>query len=374
MRARLAIGLGLVAVLAVESALAFFGGSRRCDPTDNDAAEASRVIGKMVEELDQLELTIVEALRLHATQTSAAITNNANAVAKALDGANLARWEMVRDVEESRARRDHAPSMTVCEGITGMSGLAPGRMQVERVAETRSGEMVGRLIHDPGVIAVTAEAGDTRARFERVVQIYCDPSKTPGGEGACSGSAELHGADLHPGAILERSTLGEATARDAATDWMRNIAVPFAWDRMAYQGGDVDGGRRRMLRERAFDARAALAGGAINRLYAMRIPAVSLGGWAREVLPDGVGPDGDAISHFELLEALTHRFESPDYFMQLQAQNEPNLMRELIQLEAIGLMVDWERFRLAEYQGAMTAALLALETERDRVAAREGRR
>ena len=247
MRARLAIGLGLVAILAAESALGFFGGSRRCDPTDNDAAEASRVIEKMVEELDQLELTIVEALRLHATQTSAAITNNANAVAKALDGANLARWEMVRDVEESRARRDHAPSMTVCEGITGMSGLAPGRMQVERVAETRSGEMVGRLIHDPEVITVTAEAGDTRARYERVVQIYCDPSKTPGGEGACSGSAELHGADLHPGAILERSTLGEATARDAATrDVCSSVTDPYA--------ASVNGQRSR--RQRIRDPRA----------------------------------------------------------------------------------------------------------------------
>ena len=34
-------------------------------------------------------------------------------------------------------------------------------------------------------------------------------------------------------------------------------------------------------------------------------------------------------------------------------------------------MLDWERYRLAEYQGSMTAALLALETERDRELARE---
>ena len=369
---RSAVVFGVVAVLLAEPAWAIFG-TRKCDPTDNDKAEASRVIEKMVKEFDELEFTIVEALRLHATQTSAAIVNNANAVAKALDGANLARWEMVRDLEESRARRDHAPSTTVCEGITGMSGLAPGRQQVERVFETRSSEMVGRLLHDPDVIEVTAEAGDTRARFERVVQIYCDPEKTPGGAGACSGSSELHGADVHPGALLERSTLAEGTARDAATDWMRNIAVPFAWDRAPYGEATSTVSRRRMLRERAFDARVALAGGAINRLYAIRVPAVSLGGWARAVLPEGVGPQGDAISHYELLETLTHRFESPDYFMQLQAQNESNLMRELIQLEAIGLMVDWERFRLAEYQGAMSAGLLALETERDRISARVAR-
>ena len=193
--------------------------------------------------------------------------------------------------------RDHAPSTTVCEGITGMSGLAPGREQVERVFEMRSSEMVGRLLHDPDVIEVTAEAGDTRARFERVVQIYCDPGKTPGGAGACSGSPELHGADVHPGALLERSTLAEGTARDAATDWMRNIAVPFAWDRAPYGDATSTVSRRRMLRERGVRrAGGARRGGDQS---ALRDPGA--GGLAWGVGSGGpsrrVGPQGDAISH-----------------------------------------------------------------------------
>ena len=358
--------VGVVLCAVAQDAAALFGGSK-CDFTDDDKAEASRVIEKLTREIDALELTMVEALRMHATQMTAVVGTNATAFGEALDGANLARVEMIRDVEESRARRDHAPSETVCEGITGMSGLAPGRAQQEAVAAARSAEMVGRLTLDPTVIVEAAQAGDARARFERVTQLYCDPSRTVGGEGACRGSGEMHGADMHPGALLGRSTLVEVADRDAANDWMRNVAAPFAWDRMPYRAARTEADLRRILGERSADTRAALAGGFMNHLYAMRVPAVSLGGWARDVLPQGMGPDGNAMSHFAVLEALTHRFEQPDYFLKLQAQGEANLLRELVQLRAVDLMLDWERYRLAEWQGAMTAALLAIETERARL-------
>ena len=363
---RRSIWAGVVLCAVAHDAAALFGSSK-CDRTDNDKAQASRVINKLTAEIDVLEATMVEALRMHATQVSAVVGTNATAFGEALDGANLARAEMLRDVEESRAVRDHAPSETVCEGITGISGLAPGRAQQEAVAAERSAEMVGRMTQDPTVIVAAAQAGDARARFERVAQLYCDPSRTVGGEGTCRGPGERHGADIHPGALLGKATLVDGADRDAANDWMRNVAAPFAWDRLAYRAARSEADLRRVLSERSADTRAALAGGFMNHLYAMRVPAVSLGGWARDVLPRGMGPAGDAMSHFEVLEALTHRFEQPDYFLKLQAQGEANLLRELVQLRAVDLMLDWERYRLSEWQGAMTAALLALETERARL-------
>ena len=364
--AKRSVVAALVLALWAQEASGLFGGGA-CDPTDNDILEASRVIAAMTVGLTALEVAIVAALTLHATQVSGMIVQNANSHAKALDGANIVRAEMLRDVEESRAVREHAPSETVCEGITGMSGLAPGRAQQEVVAAARSAQMVGRLSQDPTVIVVSAEAGDSRARFERVAQLYCDPDRLHGGDEVCSGPAELHGADLHPGALLGQSTLEDGTKRDTAVDWVRNIAVPFAWDRMPLRRATSTSTRRQALRERSFDARAGLAGGYMNHLFAMRVPAVNLGDWARAVLPDGAGPIGDSVSHHELLEVLTHRFESPDYFLKLQAQGEANLLRELVQLRAVDLMLDWERYRLAEWHGAMTAGLLALETERDRL-------
>ena len=356
----------ILLVLWVQDAAAFFGSRCVCDPTDDDAAQATRVIQNMTVQLTALEVALVAALKLHATQVSGMITQNANAHAKALDGANKVQAELLRDVEESRAVREHAPSETVCEGITGMSGLAPGRAQQVAVAQARSAETVGRMLQDPSVIVVSAEPGDTRARYERVVQLYCDPTRMAGTEDVCSGSADLHGADLHPGALLGHSTLEDGTDRDTAVDWTRNVAVPVAWDRMPYREARSTAGRRRVLRERSLDARGALAAGYLNDLFAMRVPAVALGDWAREVMPAGTGPVGDSLSHYELLEVLTHRFEAPDYFLKLQAQGEANLLRELVQLRAVGLMLDWESYRVGEWNAAMTAALLALETERDR--------
>ena len=173
---------GLVMAMCTQEATAFFG-SCTCDPTDNDRLEASRVIRRLGAEIDVLEKTIVNALRLHATQVSAMIGQNAKAFGKAIDGANLARAQVMRDVEESRAVRDHSPSETVCEGIAGMSGLAPGRVRQEMAARERSSQMVGRITQDPSVVVVSAEAGDLRGRFERLVQLYCDPSRTVGGDG-----------------------------------------------------------------------------------------------------------------------------------------------------------------------------------------------
>ena len=40
-----------------------------------------------------------------------------------------------------------------------------------------------------------------------------------------------------------------------------------------------------------------------------------------------------------------------------------NLLRELIMVQATGLMLDWERYRLDERRGAMAAARLAIEAE-----------
>jgi len=40
-----------------------------------------------------------------------------------------------------------------------------------------------------------------------------------------------------------------------------------------------------------------------------------------------------------------------------------NLLRELVMVQSISLMLDWERFRMDERRGAMEAARLALGVE-----------
>ena len=60
------LATALTATLAVPPAHAH----SPCDPTDNDRAEASRVLVGLTREIDVMEATIVEALRLQTGQLS----------------------------------------------------------------------------------------------------------------------------------------------------------------------------------------------------------------------------------------------------------------------------------------------------------------
>ena len=70
------------------------------------------------------------------------------------------------------------------------------------------------------------------------------------------------------------------------------------------------------------------------------------------------------VSRYELLELLASgRFEDPDWFVGLQAMSAENLLRELVTLQAVSLMLDWQRYRTDERRGAIDAASLALAVE-----------
>ena len=80
--------------------------------------------------------------------------------------------------------------------------------------------------------------------------------------------------------------------------------------------------------------------------------------------PD-LGRDADTpVSRFELLELLARRrFEDPNWFVRLQAMSQENLLRELVTLQAVSLVLDWQRYRTDERRGAFDAAALALGVE-----------
>ena len=77
----LILAAALTATLAVPPARAH----SPCDPTDNDRAEASRVLVGLTREIDVMEATIVEALRLQTGQLSGYAAQSAKAVTGALD-------------------------------------------------------------------------------------------------------------------------------------------------------------------------------------------------------------------------------------------------------------------------------------------------
>ena len=89
-----------------------------------------------------------------------------------------------------------------------------------------------------------------------------------------------------------------------------------------------------------------------------------VGGWAAQVAPGLRRDEHTPVSRYELLELLaSRRFEDPNWFVRLQGMSQENLLRELVTLQAVSLMLDWQRYRTDERRGAIGAASLALGVE-----------
>ena len=383
-RMRRAVRNACVGVLASMSVLATAGPAEahRCDRTDNDRAEASRVIRGITREIDAMERAIIEALRLQTGQLSGYTAQSTKALTQALDAQTRLQAQTAREVEETRTMRAHAPSRSACATVTGVTGLGAARSAAENAGEAAGEVETGRIVSDRAVVVEAGSAADSAARFDTVTNLYCSPARA-GGDGTgerpgtgersgtgerpgpvCRGEDAWHGADLKPATLFDRRTFGDEAELHAAIELSRNLAAPVIHDPQPLASAETDRERRLVLLARAADARTALAADYFAHARSLRVPGADLGAWADSVAP-GSGRDRRApVSRYELMELLaSRRFDDPSWFVALQEMSEGNLLRELVMLQSISLMLDWERLRLDERRGAMEAARLALGTE-----------
>ena len=333
-----------------------------CDRTDNDRAEASRVLRGITREIDAMERAIIEALRLQTGQLAGYTAQSAKTLTQALDAQTRLQAQTAREVEETRSMRAHAPSRSACATVTGATGLGATRSASD-AARAAAGEVeTGRIVSDRAVVAEAGSAADGAARFDTFTGTYCNSIRA--GDPVCRGDDALHDADLKAGTLFDRSTFGNEAELHAAIELSRNLAAPVVYDPLPLASAETDRERRLVLLARAADARSALAADYFAHARGMRAPGADLGAWADAVAPEGARHAGSPVSRYELLELLaSRRFEDPNKFVALQEMSEANLLRELAMLQSISLMLDWERFRLDERRGAMEAARLALAAE-----------
>ena len=350
--------LGVVFLLPAEAH------AHKCDRTDNDRREASRVIADLTGEIEAMERAIIEALRLQTGQLSGYIAQSAKAVTGALDSQTKLQAQTAREVAETGSMLAHRPSRSACEAVTGLRGLA-GTGAAAKGAHTRAAATeTGRIMGDRAVVDRPGAAAGDAARFESVTRHYCNAARAGEDPALCRGEGRLHGADLRADTLFDRRTFGSEAELRAAVELSRNLTAPVVHDPPPLASADTERERRRVLLARAADARTALAADYLAQARALRAPGAALGGWAAEIAP-GAGRDpGTAISRYELLEVLASgRFEDPDWFVGLQAMSQENLLRELVTLQAVSLMLDWQRWRTDERRGAIDAASLALAVE-----------
>ena len=335
-----------------------------CDRTDNDRAEASRAIRVLTGEIDAMERAIIEALRLQTGQLSGYTAQGTKALTQALDAQTRLQAQTSREVEETRTMNAHRPSRSACATVTGLAGLGAARDAAEYAGAAAQEIETGRIVSDRAVVTEAGSAADGAARFDAVTRKYCSPERAGDDGSACRGEQAWHGADLRPGTLLDRRTFGSEAELHAAVELSRNLAAPVVHDPLPLASAETDRERRLVLLARAADARTALAADWFAQARSLRAPGADLGAWAGAVAPES-GRDPDApVSRYELMELLaSRRFEDPNRFVALQEMSEANLLRELVMLQSIDLMLDWERYRLDERRGAMEAARLALATE-----------
>ena len=328
------LATALTATLAVPPARAH----SPCDPTDNDRAEASRVLVGLTREIDVMEATIVEALRLQTGQLSGYAAQSAKAVTGALDAQTKLQAQIAREVEETRAMRARRPTDSGCAAITGLAGLAATRQAAESAYGRAADAETGRIAGDRAAVPDAGAAAGNAARFESLTSTYCNGARAGEDAALCRGGDALHAADLKAGNLFDRRTFANEAELRTAVELSRNLAVPVVHDPPALASAETDQERRRVLLARSADARAALAAPGRNA--------------------------ATPVSRYELLELLaSRRFENPGWFVDLQAMSQENLLRELVTLQAVSLMLDWRRYRLDERRGAIDATGLALAAE-----------
>ena len=263
----------------------------------------------------------------------------------------------------------HRPSRSACEAVTGLRGLAAAGAAAKGAHGRAAATETGRITSDRAVVDRPGAAAGDAARFESVTREYCNAGRAGedpelSGTSVCRGGHAMHGADLRAGTLFDRRTFGSEDELRAAVELSRNLAAPVVHDPPPLASADTDRERMRALLARAADARTALAADYLAQARALRAPGPALGEWAAAVAP-GAGRDPETpVSRYELLELLASgRFEDPHWFVRLQAMSQENLLRELVTLQAVSLMLDWQRYRTDERRGAIDAASLALATE-----------
>ena len=335
-----------------------------CDRTDNDRREASRVIRDLTGEIDAMERAIIEALRLQTGQLSGYTAQSAKAITGALDSQTRLQAQIAREAAETEAMRARRPARGACEGITGLAGLAATGQASARARTRAALTETGRITGDRAVVERPGAAAGDAARFETLATTYCNADRSGEDPDLCRGADELHGVDLHAGTLFDRRTFASEDELRAAVELSRNLAAPVVHDPPPVSSADTDRERRRALLARAADARTALASDYFVDARALRAPGAALGAWAAAVARASGRDTGTPVSRYELLELLaSRRFEDPDWFVRLQAMSQENLLRELVTLQAVSLMLDWQRYRTDERRGAIDAASLALATE-----------
>lgn len=385
--------------------------------TDNEAAEASRVIS-----------TLQQHITNEHNQTRQQITDFENRLMQWLDNwwdnefrpslEDLGEHLNVQLIEHARiigtffdaqnqvlvqkslqeatldAGRRYRPHDYGCVAGTVIGGLPRAHYATSAMRATLNIDNIARTFHDVrgGNAFDFSMAQDAIWRWQEYIDHFCDPNQNtehlpgrppsgmPGdagwvaaaidrcGNGGTAGWTKPNGDILVGEVLLDNPTIETEEELRTAIALARNLIMPRILNPIAESALVGSNGKVAYMDRRANEARRQVAQDAVNTMIARRIRGSQAENEVRELMlqvgiPQSQIPANWNPSQYELMEVITkRRFWDPEYFVRLQTDPE-NVAREQAILSAFNLMQERENFELMEHIGLMLAIQLSTQFE-----------
>lgn len=326
---------------------------------------------------DQTRSDITRAIMLLAGQTSATVmTNGARETEQQGQFQDRqAQNDAIASDNKYRADQTNAmmPSRTTCQAISGISGLHAASTVSRTTAASNGRKWLARQQGAAGTPGAKGPVGGAAEIYQERMTTYCDPDTVNYGSAKpCQASSDptMKNADIQiDTTVLANDTMTDKqlTAADALFD---NIIGPVPPTPLKGAALQTPSGQLAHMMRTSSDARLATARASLEQMRSDRKEATAQGDWIRSTLGNLNLQSSDVpgnVSWYALMDTLANkRYQDPYWYQALQTAQPENVEREIAQLNAFQLMLQWKTYAMMEHMVAMQASQLSVDVEANR--------
>lgn len=311
-----------------------------CDPPGSADRAARYTVNTINGRLDQMERSLIETLKKHAGQLTAAIKALGLSIGKIIDAQTQNQAQISRQQEEARIARDYAPSGNSCQTIsTTRIAATTGVVSHQNLVALNQSSAGWTASHSTSPSATGTPAA-IKALFNAHISRYCTQRDRDGAWNLdCVPDPEYADADVLIGKTLYgRGTLNEQRQQQAAVDLSLMVASPIPPSPPPAVGNDP-GAQHAYLRWKSDTARRLVAQDLLLFSVADRMPAADPAAIRELITASGIPlqePLPPRISRRDFIELeVKRRFENPEWYKSLHKLDGDELQRQALHLSAL---------------------------------------
>lgn len=325
---------------------------------------------------------VLPSLRSMAAQLTTVGMQQVMIFGSFLDAKNQLETQTLFQDLTARAHKDYHSSTGMCQIGTAAISMAAGYRNAEFTAILLSKRSLDRQMGAIDTVAAEGRESDREGRIEKVRTLYCDPSDNNYALRPLCASVQASRVNKD---IDFAKTIGEVRTIDVdfsdanitndEADLIalsNNIFSHDVFERLGERVISADESEDDYFRSRAVVAKRSVVENSFYSLIGMKAAGSATSGntgqFARNVFQQlGASPDdagallGPRPSYFALLEAVTQRiYQDPEFYTDLY-DKPANVERKDVAMQALGLMVDRDKFKSELRTESLLAVLLELE-------------